>query len=200
MDLPTIVRTRHCRQGISTTQYLSRFYEAVCFARLLTQEDEGLGDDEFGPKVQKVLGYGVENETRVRTNDPHPAQPGILPEHGRINCSRCFDSAQVCWAQYSLEKSGWRVANNPMAWGKRLAEVLVLGFSKGGNQNSDILSRDHNEVAFRGGRKELSLILETLGLKISLLPIPSSVPGSGTPSPSPVKSHIIDTPRTPNSI
>jgi hypothetical protein len=52
-----------------------------------------------------------------------------------------------------------------MSWGSRSPTILVLGFSKGGNQNIDILSAAHDDVAFRGGRPNLSTILETLGLK-----------------------------------
>lgn len=91
-----------------------------------------------------------------------------LPKHGRIACGRCFGGNSVDWGHTSYEPGdGWSVINNPMAWGSRTPSILVLGFSKGGNQNDEILERHHNEVAFRGGRANLSKILETLGLKPS---------------------------------
>jgi hypothetical protein len=88
-----------------------------------------------------------------------------LPQHGRIECNRCFDDREVIWGRTIREQDGWRLVNNPMAWGGERADILVLGFSKGGNQNADILSRPHDQVAYRGGRKNLAIILETLGLK-----------------------------------
>lgn len=91
---------------------------------------------------------------------------GFLPDHGRIACDRCFNGRDVTWGRTSFEPGdGWSIVNNPMAWGNRTPQTLVLGFSKGGNQNDEILNRSHNDVAFRGGRANLSSILETLGLK-----------------------------------
>jgi len=92
--------------------------------------------------------------------------PKLLPEHGRIACNRCFGESHVHWGQTTHEPDeGWSIVNNPMSWGSRSPTILVLGFSKGGNQNDEILSTPHDEVAFRGGRINLSTILETLGLK-----------------------------------
>ncbi|QLH71840.1 hypothetical protein [Rhodopseudomonas palustris] len=58
-----------------------------------------------------------------------------------------------------------------MSWGSRSPRILVLGFSKGGNQNAKILTTPHDEVAFKGGRTNLSTILETLGVKSKYWPI-----------------------------
>lgn len=89
-----------------------------------------------------------------------------LPRHGRIACTRCFGSADAVWGRSACEPgNGWSIINNPMAWGNTAPRILVLGFSKGGNQNADIMARPHDDVAFRGGRANLSIILETLGLK-----------------------------------
>ena len=91
---------------------------------------------------------------------------GLLPPRGRIACSRCFNGGKTIWGSTTYVRGdGWTIVNNPMAWGNRTPKVLVLGFSKGGNQNADILERPHDEVAFRGGRPNLSTIFETLGLK-----------------------------------
>jgi hypothetical protein len=90
----------------------------------------------------------------------------VLPQHGRIVCNRCFGERPVHWGQTTYEPGdGWSIVNNPMSWGSRSPTILVLGFSKGGNQNNEILSTPHDEVAFRGGRTNLSIILEILGLK-----------------------------------
>lgn len=94
---------------------------------------------------------------------PPPRTGGQLPQHGRIACSTCF-GGDATWGVTSLERDGWRLTNNPMAWGGQKPRVLVLGFSKGGNQNDDILNRPHDDVAFRGGRREVTRILSTLGL------------------------------------
>ncbi|HLZ00756.1 MAG TPA: hypothetical protein VKR55_01245 [Bradyrhizobium sp.] len=95
-----------------------------------------------------------------------PSEPKLLPPHGRIACNRCFGARDVEWGRTTHELGDhWSIANNPMSWGSRLPTILVLGFSKGGNQNDQILSTPHDEVAFKGGRTNLSTILETLGLK-----------------------------------
>ena len=90
---------------------------------------------------------------------------GLLPCHGRIECRRCFGGGDVIWGETALERGDWNLVNNPMAFGSQTPKILVLGFSKGGNQNADILKRPHNDIAFRGGRHNLATILETLGLK-----------------------------------
>lgn len=95
-----------------------------------------------------------------------PSESKLLPQHGRIVCNRCFGERPVHWGETRHEPGvGWSIVNNPMSWGSRSPTILVLGFSKGGNQNNEILSTPHDEVAFRGGRTNLSTILETLGLK-----------------------------------
>src|SRR5215475_700119 len=95
-----------------------------------------------------------------------PSEPKLLPQHGRVACNRCFGKRDVRWGETTHEPGdGWSIVNNPMSWGSRSPTILVLGFSKGGNQNNEILRRPHDEIAFRGGRRNLSIILETLGLK-----------------------------------
>jgi hypothetical protein len=91
---------------------------------------------------------------------------GLLPLHGRINCQRCFGNQEMIWGETAVERDGWSIVNNPMSWGNQTPKFLVLGFSKGGNQNSSLLTRSHDEVAFSGGRPNLATILETLRLKM----------------------------------
>ena len=88
----------------------------------------------------------------------------LLPAHGRISCGRCFPGGDPVWGVSSVEVEGWRLENNPMAWGSRNPRVLVLGFSKGPRQSSDLLERRHEDVAFARGRKPLGKILARLGL------------------------------------
>nr|WP_175428634.1 hypothetical protein [Azospirillum argentinense] len=96
--------------------------------------------------------------------DLKPPASGLLPSHGRIACTDCFPGGTAEWGVSVAEGSGWRLTNNPMAWGGQNPRVLVLGFSKGGTQNDGILNRPHAEVAFRGGRHAVASVLGTLGL------------------------------------
>lgn len=102
--------------------------------------------------------------TMSPTGDHLPPTAGLLPPHGRTSCVACFPGGIAQWGASVAEISGWRLTNNPMAWGGQNPRILVLGFSKGGTQNDGILSRPHDEVAFRGGRHAVASILETLGL------------------------------------
>lgn len=92
------------------------------------------------------------------------SERGLLPVHGRIACGDCFPDGHAVWGESEFERGGWRLANNPMAWGSQEPEILVLGFSKGPNQNASILTSRHEDVAFARGRKALGKILDTLGL------------------------------------
>lgn len=90
--------------------------------------------------------------------------PGALPPHGRISCADCFPDRHAQWGVTLLDRAGWRLTNNPMAWGGQHPETLVLGFSKGATQDAAILTKPHEDVAFARGRKALGRILDTLGL------------------------------------
>lgn len=122
------------------------------------------------PKALEEQTTTPENPNTYSTQEPTLAAyskvgKGLLPKHGRIACNRCFAGQNVVWGSTTVESGRWCLSNNPMAWGSQTPKILVLGFSKGGNQNKDISTRPHNDVAYTGGRKNLSLILETLGLK-----------------------------------
>ena len=134
---------------------------------LIHPEEIELSEEALVPKALGAPASRVPSAAvAISTSPLTPPAVGLLPEHGRIACSRCFGGCDVVWGRTSYEPSeGWNIVNNPMAWGSKTPKVLVLGFSKGGNQNDEILERSHNEVAFRGGRTNLSTILETLGLK-----------------------------------
>src|SRR5258707_143695 len=53
---------------------------------------------------------------------------------------------------------------NPLSWGSRTPEVLVLGFSKGPSQAGALATQPHDQIAYRGGRTNLAKILHHIGL------------------------------------
>jgi hypothetical protein len=88
----------------------------------------------------------------------------LLPEHGRVDCSRCFEGKPVVWGKTAREVNGWKIESNAGAWGSRNPVVLVLGVSKGPNQTKNILRMKHEEIPFKGERAYLSKYLTRLGL------------------------------------
>ncbi|WP_299021917.1 hypothetical protein [uncultured Photobacterium sp.] len=90
-----------------------------------------------------------------------------LPEHGRIQCTRCY-SCQAEEVQFDKTKNdggnGWRISNNPLAWGCSEPEIIVLGFSKGPTQVGALLATPHNKIAYKGSRKNVDKILSHIGL------------------------------------
>lgn len=97
----------------------------------------------------------------------------MLPSAGRIACSRCFAS-EATFNRSVEERDGWRITNNPLAWGSREPKVIVLGFSKGPNQIQKLLYSHHNDIAYAGSRKNVGKILAGVGL-LSEAPDNSSV-------------------------
>jgi hypothetical protein len=94
----------------------------------------------------------------------------LLPESGRIDCAICHRGQPYAFDLTRTEDDGWRITNNPLAWGNPLPEVVVLGFSKGPTQAGALARQPHDQIAFRGGRTNLAKILHHIGL----LPAPSS--------------------------
>ncbi|MBB3763447.1 hypothetical protein [Sphingomicrobium lutaoense] len=87
-----------------------------------------------------------------------------LPDHGKVNCSRCFSTEKPVFDQSQSGCDKWRLTNNPLSWGAAEPEVIVLGFSKGPMQAGYLATTPHNEIAFRGGRTQLAKILHHVGL------------------------------------
>lgn len=58
----------------------------------------------------------------------------------------------------------WRLLNNPGYYGSNSPKILVLGFSKGANQNKTAAEGDFDKVAFAKARHRLQDVLETLKL------------------------------------
>jgi hypothetical protein len=94
-----------------------------------------------------------------------PATAVNLPAHGRIACAKCFHGAQAEWGRSVLSKAGWRLENNPLAWGGQNPRVMVLGFSKGDRQCAGIRGgAPLDSIPFAGMRSNLTAILRKLGL------------------------------------
>jgi hypothetical protein len=88
----------------------------------------------------------------------------FLPQHGRIVCARCHKGQLHQFDKTQTEEHGWRITNNPLAWGGRTPEVMVLGFSKGPTQKDALAHSRHEDIAYKGGRTELAKILHHIGL------------------------------------
>lgn len=87
-----------------------------------------------------------------------------LPTHGRVNCTKCFNSDAVKFDQTKEESCGWRITSNPLAWGNENAEIVVLGFSKGPTQAGALSSTPHDDIAYKGSRLNVGKILAHVGL------------------------------------
>lgn len=86
-----------------------------------------------------------------------------LPDHGKISCQLCFDAP----TSFDVSKTGtdtWRITNNPLAWGSKTPEILVLGFSKGPTQAGSLTNTPHNQIAYKGSRLNVGKILSRLKL------------------------------------
>lgn len=83
----------------------------------------------------------------------------MLPKHGPINCRLCFSDDSD-----TLIQGPWRLKNNPLAAGAQNPRILVLGFSKGRNQNLKAsIGKKFNDIPFQGMRDSLSKILQKIG-------------------------------------
>lgn len=89
---------------------------------------------------------------------------GCLPKHGRIECAICHEGAPYAFDRTRTTRDGWRITNNPLAWGGSDPEVIVLGFSKGPTQSGDLENTPHDEIAYKSGRSNVAKILHHIGL------------------------------------
>ena len=88
----------------------------------------------------------------------------LLPESGRIECAICHRGQRYAFDVTRTTDDGWRITDNPLAWGNPSAEIVVLGFSKGPTQAGALATQPHDEIAFRRGRTNLAKILHHVGL------------------------------------
>lgn len=77
--------------------------------------------------------------------------------HGPQQCRACFNGIEE-----TLVLGDWRLQNNPGYYGSADPEIIVLGFSKGANQNKVALQGDFDKVAFAKARHRLKAVFETL--------------------------------------
>jgi len=79
--------------------------------------------------------------------------------HGSISCRECFSGTEEI-----MMLGDWRLHNNPGYYGSSTPEILVLGFSKGANQNKMAIKGDFDKIAFAKARHRLQEVLETLNI------------------------------------
>jgi hypothetical protein len=79
--------------------------------------------------------------------------------HGKTTCRDCFTGSEQI-----MHFGDWRLHNNPGYYGSSSPEILILGFSKGANQNKVAETGDFDRVAFANARQRLQEILENLSL------------------------------------
>ena len=82
-----------------------------------------------------------------------------LYSHGPLNCRLCFTGHDA-----TLALGDWRLHNNPGYYGSSSPRTLVLGFSKGANQNRAAATGNFDQIAFAGARPRLQAVLVALGL------------------------------------
>lgn len=80
-------------------------------------------------------------------------------QHGPQACRACFSGTA-----HEQRMGDWRLTNNPGYYGSTNPTTLVLGFSKGANQNKAAEGGQFDKIAFAGARDRLSEVLQTLRL------------------------------------
>jgi len=80
--------------------------------------------------------------------------------HGPQSCRACFNGSQADELQFDE----WRLVNNPGYYGSSTPSTLILGFSKGANQNRMAARGNFDSIAFANARHRLQAILSRLGL------------------------------------
>ncbi len=82
----------------------------------------------------------------------------------------CFGDDSVEFDRTQLQRGEWRITSNPLAWGSTTPEIIVLGFSKGPTQKGALASVPHDQIAYKGSRKNVGKILAHIGLIPSVKP------------------------------
>ena len=77
--------------------------------------------------------------------------------HGPTGCLECFNTSESI-----ISFGDWRLHNNPGYYGSNDPQILVLGFSKGANQNKTAEAGNFDKIAFAGARPRLRTVLQTL--------------------------------------
>lgn len=88
-----------------------------------------------------------------------------------LSCTMCkgFLAGMSCQNGVEVwgEGSALRLENNPAVWGAHTPKIYLLGFSKGGTQNQELLKAKagnsaFEDIPFKGMRYRLQLLLEAL--------------------------------------
>lgn len=90
-----------------------------------------------------------------------------LPSHDRVDCTRCFQSANTTSfdvTKRTCPEGKWRITSNPLAWGSTEPEIVVLGFSKGPTQAGALANTRHDAIAYKGSRTAVGKILAHIGV------------------------------------
>lgn len=87
-----------------------------------------------------------------------------LPGHGRVSCALCHDDSSPEFDVSKRTEGDWRITANPLSWGSITPEIIVLGFSKGPTQAGALSSTPHDEIAYKGSRRNVGKILAHIGL------------------------------------
>ena len=80
--------------------------------------------------------------------------------NGPQACRACFPDDR----SNELRFGDWRIVNNPGYYGSAAPSLLILGFSKGANQNRVAERGQFDSIAFANCRQRLESILRVLGL------------------------------------
>lgn len=96
-----------------------------------------------------------------KRNDLNSQNVTMLPKHGRMECRACFYGSTSDTAQ---PHHGWRMINDPGAWGSENPEFLVLGFSKGATQAGIFQQGRFEDIAFAGMRTRLTQALKAINV------------------------------------
>lgn len=86
-----------------------------------------------------------------------------IPVHGRIDCDICH-RGPITFDVSERTEGDWRITANPLAWGNPLAEILVLGFSKGPNALGALATKPHDAIPYAGQRHSVKKILGRIGV------------------------------------
>jgi len=80
-----------------------------------------------------------------------------LYRHGPQICRTCFSGSAS-----EVRIGDWRLTNNPGYYGSSSPEILILGFSKGANQNRAAEHGHFDIIAFADARHRLQHVLQVL--------------------------------------
>lgn len=89
---------------------------------------------------------------------------GMLSKHGKVACVNCYNGQECKFDETRSFGDGWRITNNPLAWGNHEPEILILGFSKGPTQSGALARSLHSSIAYKGGRTNVAKIFHYVGL------------------------------------